>query len=264
MNVNQLIDQYLESRKLAWSESTKRSERYRLEGLAAHIDGNAHTLWNELERRNIKPYTRLTIFTRVATFWRWALNKGFVEGKNDYERFKDENARQFKNVYQPKKPALTFEEAKERIQGIRNRDIQQYALGLLESGLRVSEPERITADGVVLGKGNKPRMAYTDYFEAGRTRLDYYRLRKALGEIGLKPHDLRKLFLTEVVKAGANEFELKEIAGWASIQTASSYIKTNTDRMRQLVNKARQGKVITDEQVFERIPTDPGKGKGTL
>lgn len=227
-----MIEQYLDSKKLAWSETTKRSERARLNAVSAYLTGNPNDLWEAIKDKG--PYTRLTVWTRVTQYWQWMLDEGLKNGKNEYKVWREKNAKVFKNTYVRTKPEITFDEAKRRIQALSDRDVREKAIQLLEGGLRFNESNSIS-DGTVLGKGGKTRRVYVS---SGTSNVSYGRVYAALKRIGIRPHDLRKLFLSRVVESGANEFELCEIAGWSNLNTASSYIKVNSKRIEQLVRTA--------------------------
>jgi len=224
------IEAYIDSKKFAWAPSTIRSEEFRLKGVADFLDGNPETLWRAIQE--MKPYARQTLWTRIIDFWSF-----FNPNKeNPYDRFRKTNARLFKNVYVRTKPDLSYEEAKLRISRITNDVYRNRAIQILESGLRFEESNHINRDGTVSGKGGKIRNVFT---APSDTNISYFSFYRALKAVGLKPHDLRKLFLSRLVELGANEFELCSIAGWSNINTASSYIKTNPNRLTDLVKKAR-------------------------
>lgn len=71
-----VVDQYIADKKLAWRPSSLRNERYRLRKWAPFITGKPEDLWSELERQEIQPYSRSTVFTRVCDFYQWMLDTG--------------------------------------------------------------------------------------------------------------------------------------------------------------------------------------------
>lgn len=234
------IEAYLLSRETAWADSTKASERHRLRSVAALVaTGSPEILWSGIS--HLAPYSRLTCFIRVVCFIDWVIGKGFLSGPNQFQAWKEENARVFKHCYRPRKPGLTFQKAQGRIQGIQDSEVRLVATEILNHGLRASEPGNINLSGEIIGKGGKARPYFSNNsrLEHGPTGVSYQRLRRALAKVGLKPHDLRKIFLTRLVDMGANQYELCEIAGWNNINTASSYIKVNRNRCEELVNKVR-------------------------
>jgi integrase len=235
-NISSLIDAYLEDRKLAWAPSTLKSERYRLVAVAEAMDGKAETLWDALA--SYKPYARATTWTRITDFWAWGLAAGHFTGANQYEQFRKKNALQFKNVYQRRTPTISFEAAQQAVAQIANEQSRAKAMQLLQGGLRYTESLSL-AGGSVVGKGGKRRDVYSS--ETPNFKHTYDTFRRHLAAVGLKPHDLRKLFATGLVAAGANEFQLCEVMGWASIATASSYISNNKSELLKLVHMVQGG-----------------------
>jgi integrase len=203
-----------------------KSEKARLNAVAAMLNGDADALYAHLEAEGAAPYARATVFTRVGTFWDFVIARGEAQAPNPYKVFKREKARLFKNVYTPKKPRITFEEAKARIALLTHAEDRAQAILLLTGGLRFSESLTIR-DGMVIGKGGKPRDVFVGNNQGSPYRRAYRSFLRALYSVGLKPHDLRKIFLTAFVEAGANMFELQEVAGWASLEPAKAYINVN-------------------------------------
>jgi hypothetical protein len=232
------INEYVESMGNAWAETTKRSELHRLNAVKDVLDGDPERLWNKLEY--MKPYSRLTTWTRVTQYWDWLMGERKTnETQNPYKLWRKKNARVFKNAYTRQKPEISFKEAEDRIKTIEDEDIRTLALQILHSGMRTAEVGSYK-DGErdVVGKGGRRRRIYLHSSE-GRVNdsVRYWQLRRALAKVGLKPHDLRKIFLSRLVELGANEFELCEVAGWSSITTASSYIKVSKNRLEELVKR---------------------------
>lgn len=234
--MKELITSYLDDMKLAWTPSTLRSERYRLNAVVEVLDGNPSRLWDLLESKGIKPYSRVTTWTRVTRFWDWLIEKGHRNGPNNYNGFRQRNARLFKNAYVRTSPSLSFEQANIKIGKLKDNQVRSKARELLQTGMRYSESFTLQ-DGRVVGKGGKSRRVFSDSSVQASYNKSYSTFRRQLAECGLKPHDLRKLFLTELVNNGANEFELREIAGWSDLNTAASYIKVNENKLKDLVRR---------------------------
>ena len=96
----------------------------------------------------------------------------------------------------------------------------------------------LNQDGEIRGKGSKVRKVFgTDTCKHDQAGVTYSQFYRALKKVDLKPHDLRKVFLTEAVAQGATHFELCKLAGWASINTASSYIGVKDKTLEELVDK---------------------------
>jgi hypothetical protein len=235
------IEQYLESKRLAWSPSTQRSEAARLNAWATHLDGNPSTLWAEMERREMGRYSRVTTWTRIVQLVDWLrapsrpLSACTV---NPYKAWRAENARLFKNAYVRRKPEVTFEEA-ERLLKTLPADVQRRGLEILGSGMRYTEAAS-HEDGHVVGKGGLVREVFVPRVDGPEYRRAYTTFVRHLRSVGLKPHDLRKLALTRLVELGANEFELCEIAGWTSLAPARSYIKVKRQRVEGLMKGLRK------------------------
>lgn len=229
------ISQYIEDMKLAWSPTTLRSERYRLLAVVKELDGSPTRLWKATE--GLAPYARVTTWTRVTAFWDWLLEKKLATGVNEYRTFRKRNARQFKNAYKKNVPEISFEEAKERISKIRDVSIKTKALELLTSGMRWNESFTLR-NGTVVGKGGKRRDVYLEPALRSEYAQSYSKFWRALAEIGLKPHDLRKLCINAVIDAGANPFELCDLAGWSDLKTAMSYTKSRGSNLKNLMKKA--------------------------
>ena len=212
------IQKYLASKTNAWSPVTLTKETYRLTSLAHAIDGNAETLWMELQR--LAPYSRQTAWTRVTAFWA----ESFPGQENPYETFRTKNANYFKHAYQRKAVPLTYDEAKERIDSIADLAIKSRALTLMQTAQRYCESVQASDIGSVVGKGGKLRAdlrGATDDFTG-----TYHQFWKALKKAtGLTPHMLRKLALTRAAENGAQAQDLMEIAGWSSIVTAGRYLQ---------------------------------------
>jgi integrase len=227
-----LLNKYIESKELAWSATTRRSEYYRLKGLLPSITGDPTLLWDSLKKH--KPYSRVTCWIRVCSFWDWLIAKGHKHGNNKYRTFREENRRLFKYAYSRTPAKFSYREVCARIQRIGNDDCQKKAHWILSNGLRVSEFETLK-DGVVVGKGGRCREVFHTDLPSPSRPIGYDEFWRELRKVGLKPHDLRKACLTRVVERGANEFELCRIAGWSNLNTASSYIQVNKNRLKELM-----------------------------
>lgn len=236
------IDAYISSRELSWSSSTIRSEKYRLLGVGQHLLTPPTALWRHLVSSGVSPYARVTLWTRVTDFHEFLASQKLIRAKdgNPYAKFRKENTRLFRNCYTRKLPQISFEEARVRIEKIEDSWVRGKALSILLSGMRYSESENYE-NGEVVGKGGRRRAVYNVLPEARDARKTYSTFRRVLvAKTGLRPHDLRKIALSKVVENGANEFELKEIAGWTSLAPATSYIRINKSRAKELVEGLRK------------------------
>lgn len=229
-----LIQMYLEDQKLAWSPSTLRSEAARLDKHHTLLALSPEQAWAALG--HLKPYTRVTTWTRFVKFIDWAIAAGHLAGPNLFSLFRIRNARLFKHTYTRKPAILGFEEAVTRISTLSNEAIKRRALQLLYSGLRYSELDKIS-QGSVVGKGGRIRNVFVPKIDGPEYTGTHHTFWRALTGIGLTPHMLRKIALTRLVELGADAFELCDLAGWASIQTALSYIKANNGRTKRLMEE---------------------------
>ncbi len=244
------IVEYIDDQKLAWAPTTLKSEKARLRAVAEHLDGDPMNLWTALSTRGA--YTRLTAWQRVTHFWMWCQEHGYAkEGANPYETFRTKNARQFKGAYKRKTPTITFDQARALCESLPDPAIRRRALTILGSGLRYAESGSVKADGTVVGKGSKIRTIYSPDVDGPEFTGTYFHFRKALATVGLKPHDLRKLFATRLVELGCNEHDLKELMGWQDIRMAQYYVSANKDRMRALVAKVHGG--TNDEDANRQV-----------
>jgi integrase len=252
--INELMELYLADKLLAWAPSTLKSERYRLQAVALHLNGNADALWQSIKDNGA--YSRLTTWVRVTDFYQWCLDEGKLTGGNPYRAFRKKNARLFKNCYEKHVPTLSFDDAKVRIESLADASIRRRALEILFSGMRWAESGK-HENGSVVGKGSKRRDVFVPEIQGPEFTGCYETFRLALATVGMKPHDLRKLFLNRLVEMGANEFQLTQVAGWSSIATASSYIKVSSSATKALVNQL-QG-VSTNVTEVEVPSVLPGK-----
>lgn len=211
------VDEYINDHRLSWAPSTLRSERHRLYSVAPLLTGDPLSLWDALQI--LKPYSRVTTWTRVVSFWSWLK----PDEVNPYETFRKKNARLFKYSYQPKEVEIDYNEAVVRIRQIRNEHDRRLALQILSSGERYCESRQ--RPGTIIGKGSKPRVVYRfDVTEQAETR-SYSSLARSLSRVGLRAHVLRKLCATRLVEEGMNEADLMKVMGWSSIVTAKAYLQ---------------------------------------
>lgn len=229
-----LINLYIADHSLSWAPSTLKSEKHRLYGVADLLTGDAIQFWTHLEATQ-KPYGRVTTWTRVVDFWTWMLDNHHTQGDNPYAAFRRKNARLFKNTYQTKTPEITFEEAIRRIKCITKSGDRGLALQIIGSGERYSESIQ-SGSNAIRGKGNKLRTTYRPEAEKENKQSSYASFNRSLRSIGLKPHDLRKLFASRLVEKGVKEADLLRIMGWSSMATAKAYLQPKNDaEIRNLI-----------------------------
>jgi integrase len=217
--------------KLAWSPTTQATARAALNKVLPYVNGKPEDLWAALQQQ--KPYTRQTTWTRVALFWGWC----HPSQPNPYKEWRNKHALAFKNVYQKERVDVTYDEARSRIDKIDDLSIRRRALEILGSAQRFAESCQSNKEGRIIGKGAKPRPDFRPELPGPSYDKSYTTFYRALKKVGLKPHTLRKLALTRMVDKGATAYDIMEVAGWSSIQTAASYVQPkNTDRLKKLLN----------------------------
>lgn len=227
-----LVKRYLEDQKYAWAESTKKAAEARLNKYADLTGGSPEDAWEAL--KGLKPYTRATTWTNLVSFIDWAIEEGHIEGPNSFKKFRKRNARLFKHVYERKIPTVTFEQARALIDGIEEPTVRNACLDLLTGGLRYVDYARREGD-YTRGKGGKLRKVYGINSGADRP-VGYATIYRSLQELGLTPHMLRKIRMNQLASKGMDTFSLMEFAGWASPQTAMSYIKASEDKIQKFLN----------------------------
>lgn len=216
------LNNYLESMKLAWAPSTASSVRARLNTLGDKIYLPPDALYSHLTA-HYAPYTINTIWAVVVGYYDWCVEEGISQG-NPYRVWKKRHARLFKHNYQRKWPALSMDQAKERIYQIEDPVVREAALQILLNGLRVSELNRRQGEGVI-GKGGKIRLSL-----AQSVPVSYSQLYRALKDVGLKPHDLRKIAATHYREQGLTDEQMCQLFGWSNFNTARSYLTPLTQQ----------------------------------
>jgi len=178
----------------------------------------------------------------VSAFIDWAIEENKFDGPNLFAKWRKDNARLFKHQYKRQTPEISFEEARERLQNISDPDIRRKGLELLCSGVRWSESFTFDpSTKTVVGKGAKPRRVYMPENKGSDYKGTYSKFLRGLRTVGLKPHLLRKLAATEFYNRGLNEFDLLQVMGWNSIETAKSYIAPKKeDEIEQLLDKIQK------------------------
>lgn len=231
MKLNVYIEQYLSSRQNKWAASTLRSEAARLNAVAKSLDGDPNSLLQATQE--LAPYSKVTTWTRVISFVDWLIEQGYVDGPNQYRSYRRTNHQVFKNPYKRKHPEISYKEALLRVSGIKDEETRKAAQIILKTGLRAHELHTIE-DGSVVGKGGKLRPLY---YRGQVPKVPYIKLYRELKKVGLKPHDLRKLFASRLVEKGANEFQLTELMGWSKLDTAQSYVRNDPKKLKALVRE---------------------------
>lgn len=236
METKELYKKYIDEKRGAWSEASINSESKRLNKAMPYITSDTWALWKWLGE-NYSKHSRVTIWTRIVAFYDWGIKRGHMQAPNPYSAFREDNPRCFQNFYERKPPGIAFADAKARIMTLSDPEIRNKCLQLLTSGMRWTESGTLTPEGYVIGKGGKLRRVYPMTGLGPMVPTTKYRkVLRALKKIDIKgPHRLRGIFLTELVRRKIDTFDLKEVAGWSSLQTAESYIAANHEKIRSLV-----------------------------
>jgi site-specific recombinase XerD len=245
-----LYNEYIKEMSSTWSDSSTRSESTRLNKVLEYIDltqpedikkdKRAAVLWDALAEYNAN--ARSTYWTRVVAFYDWCIENEKAKAPNPYRLFRKKNRRCFTNVYERKPCEKTFNEAYQAINKIEKVELRNRALLLLEGGLRHTESHTLK-DSYVIGKGGKQRRVYCRPITGPcSTPSQYSSLLRAVKEVlGVGPHKLRSIFANELVRKGANAFELKKAMGWSNLATAESYISANDDTIKKMVESVQGG-----------------------
>jgi len=232
------IKNYIVSKANSWSATTARSESARLFANIELINMEPSEAYSKLLAANMAPYSIKTLFIRIGEL------QLFIGVVATYKQFLKSHANLFKNAYQKERVNMGFEEARTRINSIRDSAVRQLALFILASGLRAHEALKFNkADKEVCGKGARTRRVFnTELAPEPGHGVTYDRLYVELRSVGLKPHTLRKLAATKLVSAGFREADLMQVMGWASMATASSYLQpANEEQLNQRMKEALHG-----------------------
>lgn len=220
-----MIEKYIEAKKYAWSETTKRTVAAKLRSAHHLLDKTPEQVYEELSKR-YAPYSVKQYLIIMGGYNEW------LKGNNQFGSFVKQNARLFKSAYKKRKVTLSYPEAVKAINSIQDNAVRGTCLFILHSGLRISEVYKCS--GSVVGKGNKRRQVYVD---TPKTLGSPSKVRRALARVGLKPHDLRKLCATRLAEKGADPATLCEVFGWSNISTAYNYLQPKKeDEIRELLN----------------------------
>lgn len=246
-----LVEQYIKAKiQGGWAESTAKDERYRLSAIDPKYIMDAQKMFTYLSKeRKLSKYSLQTTFIRITDFFEWAMEESHLKSPyNIYRKFRKEKGALFKNHYEPERIDITFDEAMEKIKSIDDPEIRGKAYHLLATGARWKESLSVDKDGFTVTKGGRKRKLFVAKTLERLIKPDFSRnyttFLRGLASVGLKPHTLRKLAATQLVRQGVDLSDLKEIMGWKSIQTANSYLQPQKeDKLQEIMNKAlRKGK----------------------
>lgn len=239
-----LYDEYLSFNTNNWSPTTLKSETARLKKIihaaknGAGFTGNG--LYAYLTETGIKPYSIKTYMIRASSFWDFCRERGHFPQMpfNPYKAEMMRNKKVTCGVYKPERLKMDFFKAEELLRNLELEDVRvkDFCLALLYSGLRIHEAYKVNKEtGYVIGKGAKERKVAWDYAHA--TNPSQASVRGALAAVGLKPHSLRKLFVTRLSRSGFSREDIMLIMGWSSFSTAEKYLQPDLED--GLMNKVK-------------------------
>lgn len=223
------IEQYLEEHAHFWTAATLASERARLNALGeSALNMEPAQLALELTCRGLRPYTQKTTFLRLAAFHTWRQGG---DSEHAFSAYIAKAKRRFRHAYKRVPLALTYAEAYKALMTAPEMTPQVRAacLYLLQTGLRIHELYKVqeVAPGIfaVEGKGGKSRPVA---LPPPSILPSPHQIRRQLAGIGLKPHSLRKLMATQLLKKKLPIHDVCAVMGWAQLQTAQCYIQQSS------------------------------------
>lgn len=228
----ELARAYLSAQKGVWAETTLRSETARLNAVLPLVEGRSvEEAWRALAE--MAPYARVTAWVRLSAMITWARDAGLWSGSNAYQLFRDKNRGLFQSAYKRQPARFSYDELLAKLELVGDPTVRDAAFTILKNGLRWCELQTLK-DGRVTGKGGYEReILYPKHLEHD---VSYTQLWRGLRKVGVKPHDLRKVFAQKLVELGCNDHDLLKVMGWRSYETAKSYVAARkTDEVRQMV-----------------------------
>lgn len=205
-----MVEEYLNSKTNAWADTTIDNARACLRRYG-HCE-TPEQLWEEI--KELAPYTRTFVYIRVSKY------REYLTNTTQFQTWRKENAKVFKNVYHKKTPRISYGEAEEKIAQISDEEVRRKAYQLLHGGLRIGESSTVVG-GYCIGKGNRRRKVFVKPVPFSRSEATFRRILKK--ETGLTPHMLRKIKATHVAREARPE-QLCKLFGWSNFNTAMSYI----------------------------------------
>lgn len=241
-----LIASYLQSKAQAWSPTTLKTVATKLAMVdPAYLPSDPASCHADLVRQGYGAYTIKQVMLLAAQACKHGVLSGEIAHET-YTQFMHDRKRLFNDAYAPKRVPATFDDTLEKIKTKLPERSRAFALGLIASGLRISEAANVTVDGQVVGKGNKVRsVPNADMVTSAPVGVCMMTFRRDLkNATGLTPHQLRKLAATMMVKFGAREADLCAMMGWSSFQTASIYLQAEnvadvTARLKGAIGDAK-------------------------
>jgi integrase len=174
-----------------------------------------------------------------------------------FKSFLKSNSFAFKNCYKDKTDQLD-EQSLKALNSVEDSQLFNAFCLMTEAGLRISEVQEARwenfKDGflTVVGKGNRERKIpfQKEFLREPKVSglicgdINPFSLRTHLSSLapGLTPHSLRAHFITKLAQNGALSIkDVALLAGHSSIQTTSRYIRTDLNRIKEVMTNARNG-----------------------
>jgi hypothetical protein len=213
------VEQYLLSKRNAWSESTLKNARPMLLAYGADILSlTPEQFYDSLAA--LGDYSKKTLFIMAAGYYAFC----FPQVPNPFTAFRKDNRNVFKHAYKKKTVGTSYAAVKAALEGHDDIAFRTKALHLLSSAQRWTESATSDGSGSITGKGGKQRSDFGHGVLS--SSIGYATFRRRLADCcGITPHALRKLALTRAASRGATAADLCAIAGWSSIATAISYLQ---------------------------------------
>lgn len=223
-NFKELIDPYIDDNP-QWDKGTKELVRKTLTKNCHLVDLEPASIFRELSAR-YGERTALTVSTHLRSYIDYLITEGLLKGPNELRIWSRKHLRKKHVTFKPEIPRMSFEEAQKLILTLKNQKYRLKALQLLHGGLRFSES--LTYDPVtqsVKGKGRRVRCVPLpeELRDVPFLKSDYRNFVRRLHEIGLKPHDLRKIRASQLALE-LDTVTLKNLFGWSSMMTAEHYV----------------------------------------
>lgn len=226
------------------SPKTVKSIKERLSALLNKgLLSNDANKMNKILTNNYSQRSKLATWSDLTKFYDYLQATKQVDPPNPFKKFKSLNKSLFKSDSNRQHINFTFDEAKEMISKIKDPRFMAKATELLHTGLRWQDSLSIDQNGYCVQKGGKKRKVFViGNIPIGNSTLiksNYHAFLKALKKVGLKPHDLRKIFANHCVKElGLNVYEIQRLLGHSSINTSQYYVSVNDDSLQEKLTAA--------------------------
>lgn len=224
MELNQMLQMYIKDNKDRLAKTTITNRQARLRKQIANIEasGEDPSLFFDLVKGSMSAYSLKTVMLEISNWYKWAVREG-IKKDNPWSREVAKRAQYFKGAYKPKRLEMTYDEMVEKINKVSCDQVREASREILRTGVRISETRTADSDKVT-GKASKVRKFYGDSRKF--KGVSVHQIRRGLKEVGLTPHDLRKMFATRLARSGKfDEVTMCEVMGWESFDTAKSYLQ---------------------------------------